>query len=65
MGLKNLKVNYKINIISLITILEEEESKCSNSFDDISTKIMLKNILNRLNEIEYLAKQNNIKDKKC
>lgn len=42
-----------------------EESKCSNSFDDISTKIMLKNILNRLNEIEYLAKQNNIKDKKC
>ena len=65
MGLKNLKVSYKINIISLITILEEEESKCSNSFDDISTKIMLKNILNRLNEIEYLAKQNNIKDKKC
>ena len=51
-------------IVDLITILEEE-SKCSNSFDDISTKIMLKNILNRLNEIEYLAKQNNIKDKKC
>ena len=52
-------------MVDLITILEEEESKCSNSFDDISTKIMLKNILNRLNEIEYLAKQNNIKDKKC
>lgn len=51
-------------IVDLITILEEE-SKCSNSFDDISTKIMLKNILNRLNEIEYLAKQNNIKYKKC
>lgn len=38
-------------------MLEDEESKYKNSFEDISTKIMLKNILHKLHEIRYLVKQ--------
>lgn len=45
-------------IVDLITILEEEKSRCKDSFEDISTKIMLKNILDRLHELRLLAKIN-------
>lgn len=45
-------------IVDLITILEEEKSKCKNNFEDISTKIMLKTILDRLHELRLLAKIN-------
>ncbi|MEM5559089.1 hypothetical protein AAHK07_11235 [Aliarcobacter cryaerophilus] len=44
-------------IIELITVLEKEKSKYGNSFEDISTKIMLKSILDRLHELRHLAKQ--------
>lgn len=44
-------------IVDLIIMLEDEESKYKNSFEDISTKIMLKNILHKLHEIRYLVKQ--------
>ncbi|WP_187385895.1 hypothetical protein [Aliarcobacter cryaerophilus] len=44
-------------IIELITVLEEEQSKYGNSFEDISTKIMLKSILDRLHELRQIAKK--------
>ena len=44
-------------IIELITFLEKEQSKYGNSFEDISTKIMLKSILDKLHELRHLAEQ--------
>ncbi|MDX4011897.1 hypothetical protein Q6A86_02735 [Aliarcobacter skirrowii] len=50
-------------IMDLIVTLENEKSRYKNNFEDISTKIMLKNILDKLHEIIRLSNQ--YRDKQC
>ena len=52
-----MKEDIHTKIIELITFLEKEQSKYGNSFEDISTKIIIKSILDRLHELRHLAKQ--------